>query len=398
VLEGVRFSGDTRSEAAIRGDADLNRLADEAVQRGGAWSTRRHALASAVKVHLRLLPELADSIRQVAERARVSEAFECFVFADDSINAMVMDATDRKVVMLSSASVERLRGPELAFVIGHELGHASYGHLRLPVDAMLSGNNLDPRQMMRLRAWQRKAEISADRAGLVCCGSIAVAATALFKTLSGLDLPGFSVDPEQFAAQWDELAREMVREGGAPIWFASHPFPPLRMKALLNFWSSDVASQLIAGASGDDRIQAVDSEIESLLATMDPLARESEGTRDPMLEEFLLWGGMFIAASNDSVNEPELTKIRSLTGPATFETLAELGTGAAPDAYRERFIAARKARRKPLSGLEVHRIFSGLIAIVRADGDVADRETAALRVLAEACGVSPVFIDRIMDQ
>lgn len=170
------------------------------------------------------------------------------------------------------------------------------------------------------------------------------------------------------------------------------------MKALLNFWSSDVASQLIAGASGDDRIQAVDSEIESLLATMDPLARESEGTRDPMLEEFLLWGGMFIAASNDSVNEPELTKIRSLTGPATFETLAELGTGAAPDAYRERFIAARKARRKPLSGLEVHRIFSGLIAIVRADGDVDDRETAALRVLAEACGVSPVFIDRIVDQ
>lgn len=398
LLDRLRFSSDARGAAAIQADPELNRLMADAQAGGWASQARMRALSSAVKVQPRLLPELAASVRAVAEHAGVDESFECFVFAHDAINGMVMEATDRKVVMLSSAAVERLRGPELAFVIGHELGHAHFGHLGVPVGAILDQRAATPGQAMRLLAWQRKAEISADRAGLLACGSIDVAATALFKTLSGLDLPGLAVEPEQFAGQWDELASEVIREGQGNFWMASHPFPPLRMKALLHFWSSDCAATLIPGSPGGEAIAAVDEEVDALLATMDPLARNEGTGRDPLIEEFLLWGGMFIAAASGGVAESELQSIRSLTGADAFEKLVGVGTAASPEVYRDRFLAVRRERRKPLSALELHRIFSGLVAIARADGRVDAEEIGPLRTLAEACAVNPLFIERLIDQ
>lgn len=399
LLPKVRFSREMRACKKIADDKELKEKLDRTYRTRGVHSVRGHFLSESVRVDPHVLPSLAKAFQDVAERAWITESFEAFVFAAADINAAVVPAEDRNLVILSSAAIERLAPEELNFVIGHELGHALYGHLSLPVSAVLEGGDkVAPRQAMQLMAWKRHAEISADRAGLMCCGSLDVAATALFKTLSGLSIAGFKCDPHQFAGQWNELAAEVRRTGSNRHWTATHPFPPLRMKALLMFWQTDLAAEMIPGAPGGRPVDEVDREIDQLLAMMDPLAREDQaetGGADPLLREFLLWGGLYIAMANGVVDETETDHLRSLVGHEMLaKALAEEEQDA--EAYYHRFEDARRNRQKPLAALELHRIFSGLAAIAKADDAVDDDEITALQKLAKACGVSERFVDSIL--
>ena len=72
----------------------------------------------------------------------------------------------------------------------------------------------------------------------MCCGSLEVAATALFKTLSGLRIKNLTINPAEFAEQWEHLENEVIEDGDSDHWQLTHPFPPLRMKAMMIFWDS----------------------------------------------------------------------------------------------------------------------------------------------------------------
>jgi len=60
---------------------------------------------------------------------------------------------------------------ELNFIVGHELGHALFEHYALPTHGILDEGNIDAEKAMRLMSWSRRAEVSADRAGLYICKS-----------------------------------------------------------------------------------------------------------------------------------------------------------------------------------------------------------------------------------
>src|SRR5204863_6659371 len=94
---------------------------------------------------------------------------------------------------------------------------------------------------MKLRAWQRKAEFSCDRGGLLVVQDPQIAQTALVK-LAGASkslLP--TVNIEEILKQADELndmdeelfVRAMKLYHNA---FRTHPFPIIRIKELHN-WS-----------------------------------------------------------------------------------------------------------------------------------------------------------------
>lgn len=398
-IEAARYAGDVRAMDAILADTTLGKVVADARSTAGIHSARQHLLSEAVRINPRLLPGLAGALREVAERARIDQPLEAYVHSSPEINAGVIMAHNRKLVLLTSGAIERLTGDELNFVIGHELGHAYYGHIDVPIRTVLEkSTKINARQAMQLLAWCRKSEISADRVGLLCCSGVEVAASAMFKTLSGLCLEGFRVDPEEFASQWDELAAEMSRDATGDYWRASHPFPPLRMKALLLFWSSDLANTIAPAASGATPLAEVDSTIERYLAMMDPLARDdaaAQGSADPMLTEFLLWGSLYVAASDGRIDDAELENLCSLVGRDTVDRALAAGEPT-PTQFRERFLKAKTDRRAKLKALELHRIFSGLATIAKADGWVAPAERAALCDLAGACGVNEAFIDTLL--
>lgn len=392
-LEGARFAGERTELEALRADSEIAPRLEAAARRcDAAEGARRHFLSDAVRVDERLLPGLAGALADVASRAKLDLPMEAFVYGDPSVNGSVLRTASRLIIVLSSGAVERLSGPELDFVIGHEIGHAAYGHLEVPVRAVLSEGALDARQAMRLMAWHRKAEISADRAGMICCGSLDVAATALFKMLSGLALPGATIDPEHFANQWSELAGEVAREAARGAWQATHPFPALRMKALLEFHATDRAASMILGAPGVCSIADADRAVESMLATMDPIARERSDVADPILASFVTWGGLYVAACSGDLGAAEIARVERVAGR---DAVAAALRGERPSALhcRDRFVAARSERRTPLSALELHRIFSALATVATTDGAADAAERGALVELAGLFGVSSSFIE-----
>jgi Zn-dependent protease with chaperone function len=82
--------------------------------------------------------------------------------------------------MFSSALIEAFDDQELAFVVGHELGHHMFSHHEVPVSQLSRESQLEAGVVLELYAWSRYAEISADRAGLACVGELDSAARAFF--------------------------------------------------------------------------------------------------------------------------------------------------------------------------------------------------------------------------
>lgn len=398
ILNALRFRGDVSDLQRMERDEGMASLLQAAMSEGAVEAYRAQLLAHAVRVEPSMLPDLSRAIRQIAERCRISKPLETYVYAGPDINAGITECEERFIVALSSAAIEKLRAEELEFIIGHEIGHISYGHLDVPVNALLSGQySVDARQAMQLRAWQRKAEISADRSGLVCCGSLDTAVTTLFKTLSGLSLENLTVDTAEFAAQWDHLAQHHISDGRGSHWNISHPFPPLRVKALMYFWECDEAVTHIPDAVGGRTAQEADHEIETLLAMMDPLARRSGEGSDPLLQPFILWGGLYLALISGDAEGVEVERLQSLLGGEAVKR--EMAGGfPGPQACRERFVQALSSRKSPLTALDLRRIFTAIGSIAGADGTVCDQERAALSDLATVCGISPCFVESLVSQ
>ena len=60
---------------------------------------------------------------------------------------------------------------------------------------------------MALASWSRRGEITCDRAGLLCCGSLEVALTAMLKLVVGHKLSE-TLDVEEYVGQLDELGKD----------------------------------------------------------------------------------------------------------------------------------------------------------------------------------------------
>jgi len=395
-LRCCRYSGDVELLDGLRADPDLARRLDDTDVLRRRSAARAQLLAQAVRADLHMIPRVARSMADLVERAGVDSPMEAYVFQDPAINAFVTRGRVRVLVGLSSAAVNGLSETELAFVIGHELGHTVFGHVDVGVARLLQGGTMSPRACMQMLAWQRAAEISADRAGLVCCGSLEVAATALYKTLSGLSLEGMSVDPKAFARQWEHLEREVIEGGDSDQWQLSHPFPPLRMKAMNVFEATGGLEETLGGETGKGCAEA-DAQVRRLLALMDPLARESRDAPDPVLADFFLWGGLYVALANGELHAAELEHLASITSRRALEE-ATLGGAPDADACLTGFDACIAKRRKKLKALEIHRILHGLLQVADADGGIDERETHAFQTLATKLGIAPAACQLILTQ
>ena len=91
------------------------------------------------------------------------------------------------------------------------------------------------------------------------------------------------------------LEEEVTADGARDHWDHSHPFGPLRMKALTLFAESveqDLGLMRESGKEVDSEIvQQVDGKISRMLALMNPDGK-AEPMADPLLSEFLFWGGL----------------------------------------------------------------------------------------------------------
>lgn len=153
-------------------------------------SHHENLMRRAIPVSEEQTPGMARLAWECSQRLKIRpEQIRFYVVPSQIRNAYTFGFSDPKVVVIYSALVQTMTPDELRFILGHELGHVALSHTWL--NSLLGGMagipvTLEAALVLTLafRWWNRACEYSADRAGLLTCGSLQSATSALIKLVA----------------------------------------------------------------------------------------------------------------------------------------------------------------------------------------------------------------------
>jgi len=382
VKDDLRAQGDRELAQKLLLDRAVQRAREAAEEQAKKVGARRHLLATA----LRLTEQMAPDITAIMESCRtilgLSSPLETYVYPDASFNAAaVRPERGRLFVMLSSSLLENFEPEELRFVVGHELGHHLFEHHSIPVGQMVnSEERLDPGTMLRLFAWKRYAEISCDRAGVVCAGDLEPAIHALFKVASGLGGARVKVRIDAVLEQLADLreeARRLARKD-EPVradWFSTHPFSPLRLRAAQLFAESEQMT------TGGVAMAEVEEQVQDLMNVMDPSYLQERSDTAEAMRRLLFAGGVLLSVADGKVSTETLEALEELLG------IGAVPREVRPEVVREDLERRVKAVKELVSPLRRTQVLRDLCVVAQADGVISEAETALLFEIADAVEV-----------
>ncbi len=204
-------------------------------------------VADNVRVGDKMFPRLYRLLQWGCKILGVAEP-ELYVNTDPVPNAYTYGHT-RPFMVLSSGLIDMLDDQELLFVVGHELGHIRFGHvlytvlarnlsiiLELIGKATLGlGSLVGYGLALPLFDWYRKAELSADRAGLLCVQDREVPIRTLMKLAGGSTTMFAQMDQAEFMRQiraYEDADESTLNKMYKVLLtaFRTHPFPIMRAK------------------------------------------------------------------------------------------------------------------------------------------------------------------------
>jgi Zn-dependent protease with chaperone function len=184
---------------------------------------------------------------------------ELFVSQTPFVNAMAV-GFERPFIVLNSGALSLLDREERRVLIGHELGHIMSGHATYTTIALIllrAGFTAIPGLglialpiQLALLEWSRKAELSADRAGLLASQDPTVTMGMYLKFAGGT-----SGDDESSLDEFLIQAEEYEIGGHAidavlkvlNLLFRSHPFNTARAAELQHWQKSGAYDRIIGG-------------------------------------------------------------------------------------------------------------------------------------------------------
>ncbi|OED37501.1 hypothetical protein AB833_23440 [Chromatiales bacterium (ex Bugula neritina AB1)] len=371
--------------------ADVKKINDaiEKREEKGPMGTRRRLLATSVRLSRNMAPWLHEMADDCIEKLGVKIPLELYVYSSPSYNAACVKPEDgRLFIMFSSSLLEAFEGSELRFVLGHELGHYLYGHHDIPIGYLLNGKaRPSPKLALQLTTWSRYAEISADRAGAHCAQDPIGVARSLFKLASGLSgkLVQFNID--EFMQQVDEMQVEDAAPGqGAPAedWFMTHPFSPLRVRALKLYDASKLA---IENGTSIDELEAG---VQVLMTMMEPSYLEGRTDSSETMRRLLFASAITVANASDGISEREIAVFEKFFGERSFSEDLSIEKLAAtlPDRINQTKAVTTVAQRM--------QVIRDLCTIARADNKVEAAELKAIEDIAARLDVPVHFASQAL--
>lgn len=240
---------DTTATAALRAVPGLDLVIAKIMEYGLERVLYLENIASSVRVTPRMFGRLYRSLGWGCQILDLVEP-ELYVTLNPVPNAYTYGHT-RPFVVLTSGLVDMLDDEECFFVIAHELGHIKADHvlyttmarnistiMTLIGQATLGlGTLLGQGLTMALHDWYRKAELTADRAGLLCAQDLDPCLRAFMKLAGGASRLYEEMDHTAFLQQIrdyeeaDELLLNQTYKALLTV-FRTHPYPILRAKEL----------------------------------------------------------------------------------------------------------------------------------------------------------------------
>jgi hypothetical protein len=187
-------------------------------------------------------PELHACCEAAARRLGLNLPVTLYQAGEGTMNAGLFYMPGEAHVVFFGAILERLKGPQLEALIGHELAHHLFwtleGGIYHAADRILSACAHDPRaepaHVRTARLYGLFTEVLADRGSAIACGALDPAIASLVKVQTGL--------VEVSAASYLRQAREVL-ESGAKAEGQTHPEVFQRARALEMWCGADAGTE-----------------------------------------------------------------------------------------------------------------------------------------------------------
>lgn len=210
-----------------------------------------------IRVTPKQFPKIYEMFRESCAILDIPEVPEIYIRTYWQPNAFSF-GVNKYTVTLLTGTLDLMTDDELLFVIGHELTHIKCNHMMYKtllylltyVGAEIFGFFFKVAKLtllpleMRLRNWERKAEFTCDRGGLLVVQNLKVAQTAQIKMTGASKSLLQNIEVDEVLKQADDL-RDMDEElliRAMKVYhniFRTHPFPIIRIKELHNWAQSD---------------------------------------------------------------------------------------------------------------------------------------------------------------
>lgn len=244
------YPADTRARAKLSQMRELKQFSQDFISRVVEPWLSGQLSGDAVRISSTQLPGVYNIVAEVAGLMGVAVP-HVYIKQDPVLNAYTHGVGNQAFLAITHSLLDQLDGDELRFVIAHEVGHIKSQHVLYMTMAsyLLDEAAERPNQdatplLLGLLEWQREAEVTADRAGLLVCGDVRAASIALLTLVVGsrkiaaqMDVREF-VENQELAIEYNPLARRM--ELGR-----THPFMPRRLREMLEFSESDSYHSLV---------------------------------------------------------------------------------------------------------------------------------------------------------
>ncbi len=390
--EDIRCSNDLSMYQRLREHRDVKRVNEliAEAEEEGPTGIRRNLLATSVRLTERMAPSIAKMADECVDLLGVEMPVEIYVYSSPQFNAACFKPEeDRVYVMFSSALLEGFTEPELRFVMGHELGHHVYDHHGIPIGYLLKGQSRpDPALALDLFSWSRYAEISADRAGAHCAQDMGAVAKSLFKLSSGLTSKIVEFSLDDFVAQVDDMEvgdQEPGQGSSQSDWFSTHPFSPLRVKALKLFEDSEIYQK--------GKVSKADLElgVQSVLSLMEPSYLDANTGTGETMRRMLFAGLLAVADAHGGISEEELEIFEKFFGKYAFSD--KLDVAKIKARLDDRVLEVKKKA----SQTQAMQVLRDICTIAKADGGVQASERKVLNHIAKLLDLPTSFVVQALD-
>ena len=362
-VESLRSGQDRELHRQLLEDPDVKRVNDEIARHEarGNLGVRRQLLNTSVRLSETMAPDLHRTASECQERLGLTIPLELYVFPSPAFNAACVK-------------------PEAGRLFHHH---------DIPIGFVLRGERRpSPKLALSLTSWSRYAEISADRAGAWCAQDIEAVAHSLFKLASGLSGGYASFSLADFLKQVDEMQLERADPGqGAPTedWFLTHPFSPLRVKALALF------SESVLARPDGSSVENLELGVHALMSLMEPSYLQARTDSAEAMRRLLFAGAIAVADAHNGIEPAEVEAFEKFFGTRAFSPRLDVAKIRAE--LPERVNQVRQQTSLP----QRMQVLRDLIVIAHSDGPPPAAERTVLIEIAHGLGLSTCFVDRMID-
>jgi|APSaa5957512493_1039668.scaffolds.fasta_scaffold06493_2 hypothetical protein len=418
-LKGLRFAGELISFAQIKKNKKLQRISSNYIGENPNLSIENDYLKNNFVITDDLAPKYFKLFKTVAGNLGYPITnISPFIISSSVINAACIKVTDYKhLIYLTSSLIEKMNDDEIMYVIGHEIGHAIFDHHQLPIHGIMHHEyKLKPNEILDVLRWSRMAEISADRVGLIGCGSLEAALGAKLVLSSGMPSSNFDLAIDKYQKQTSDLINYLIANDSFEDLYSTHSFNPLRVNALCQFNECHELFESFGIGLNKRSLAEVSIEIRSIFSSMEgddlPLDKKlvdktQDSTKEKLSkkevtlsdeESLLFWGSVCVATKDSKLTNDEIDTIMSLLdSDEALVAINRLKLNKKPFEEANKQLNNQIDNYRKLSQPTKCGILQKLILVARADSKVTDEEKQILKSICEQINIPATFYEKILN-